>query len=504
MEITLVTEGTYPLHMGGVSVWCDQLIRGLPDLRFRVHAIASNDDERVTWILPENVASFERTTLWSAETVRSSSLPPGGRFGLAHDRLCRALIQPEGAGDEFLAALSELFQYAQERDLETAILANSSVQHLLDVWLEDRRNKRRALVRSRDEDIKPSLSDALDVSRLLAHLLRPLSHQPVRTDLVHCVSNGLAALVGLAHKWTHGTPLILTEHGVYLRERYLAYTNAPYSFPVRALTLAFYKLLSNAAYSVADLITPGSEYNRRWELRGGASASKIRPVYNGINLAEFPVPKLEPELPTITWLGRIDPIKDVHTLLRSFALVRQEVRDARLRIFGPTPHGNEAYAKSCHDLARELGLDGAATFEGRVDSTLDAYHAGQIYVLSSISEGFPFSLLEAMATGRPVIATDVGGVREAVGEAGVVVPPRDHDAMAQACIRLLEREQVRRNFGAAARTRVQTQFSLDLFLETYRHIYTDMVRPRARRNPTLEAFIRYGRDGNGTQVGGQR
>jgi polysaccharide biosynthesis protein PelF len=501
MEITLVTEGTYPLHMGGVSVWCDQLIRGLPDLQFRVHAIASNPDERVTWALPDNIVAFERTTLWGADGTQGSSFPPGGRFGLAHDRLCRALIQPEGAGEDFLEALSELFVYAQERDLESAMLANSSIQHLLDVWLEDRRSKRRALVRSRDEDIKPSLSDALDVSRLLAHLLRPLSHVPVRTDLVHCVSNGLAALVGLAHKWTHGTPLILTEHGVYLRERYLAYTNAPFSFPVRALTLAFYKLLSNAAYSVADLITPGSEYNRRWELRGGASASKIRPVYNGINLADFPLPVIEPDLPTVTWLGRIDPIKDVHTLLRSFALVRQQVRDARLRIFGPTPHGNEAYAQSCLDLTKELGLEAAVSFEGRVDSTLDAYHAGQVYVLSSISEGFPFSLLEAMATGRPVIATDVGGVREAVGEAGVVVPPRDHDAMAQACIRLLEREQVRRNFGAAARTRVQTRFSLDLFLETYHHIYTDMVRPRSRRNSTLEAFIRYGRDGT-SQVGG--
>ena len=121
----------------------------------------------------------------------------------------------------------------------------------------------------------------------------------------------------------------------------------------------------------------------------------------------------------------------------------------------------------CADLAAELDLDGAATFEGRVGSAGRGLHAGHVVLLTSISEGLPYTVLEAMATGRPVVATDVGGVGEAVGDAGLLVPPRNPSAVAAACVQLLANAEERRARGKAARSRV-----VDLFTAkaAFRHL----------------------------------
>ena len=131
-------------------------------------------------------------------------------------------------------------------------------------------------------------------------------------------------------------------------------------------------------------------------------------------------------MPTLSWAGRVDPIKDLETLIRAFALVREELPDARLRMFGGTPGGRRGYRQRCEALAAELGRRRTrVTFEGRVEDIRDAYAAGNVVMLSSISEGFPYTLIEAMTCGRATVSTDVGGVSEAVGDTGLVVPPRE-------------------------------------------------------------------------------
>ena len=106
--------------------------------------------------------------------------------------------------------------------------------------------------------------------------------------------------------------------------------------------------------------------------------------------------------------------------------------------------------------------------EGRVDTPVNAYHAGSIVALTSISEGFPYTVVEAMACGRPVVCTNVGGVAEAVADTGIVVPPRDVTAVAEACVALLSDHERRRRLGALARERVLANFTLRRSLDAYR------------------------------------
>ena len=464
MKVAMMTEGTYPYGFGGVSVWCDQLIRGMPGYDFQLVAIVATEAEQVVWSLPDNVTSMVKVPLWGP----SSAGPAAGRRAGLPSGLLRQLVDAlldssAQAQHPFGDVLRELFEFAQRGNLSAGLASEKAVRLLSEAW-RDRW--------SDSEQPAPTLHDAVTAMQLLDHSLRPLSYPPVQADIGHAVTNGLGVLPALAAKWRYGMPMLVTEHGVYLREQYLQNRRGPYRWPVKAFHLGFMRRLCALGYSEAETITPGNVYNRRWEERLGAEPTHIRTVYNGVDPANFPALTGEPEIPAISWVGRIDPIKDLETLLRAFSLVHKDMPEARLRLFGSPSKGRESYLQRCRALATELGIGEVATFEGRVENIRDAYDAGCIVVLSSVSEGFPYSLIEAMTCGRPCVATDVGGVTEAVGDTGLVVPPRSPRLMARACLTLLRDAELRHRLGAAARARALEHFTVDGAINTFDEIYS--------------------------------
>ncbi|HWU10330.1 MAG TPA: GT4 family glycosyltransferase PelF [Streptomyces sp.] len=470
-RVTLLTEGTYPHSHGGVSVWCDQLVTGMPDIAFDVTAVTGTGREPVVWDVPAHVGRIVSVPMWGP--APDGRAPRGhhlGRLAESYERFVAALLDPH-AEDGFGPALHALARAAEDGRLSPFLRGDRAIGILTALW-----NRPGLAVR----EARPTLQDAVTATTLLEHALRPLAAPLPETGVAHAVSGGVAVLPGLAALERHGVPLLLTEHGVYLRERYLGYRTGPYRWPVKALLLGFFRLLAEETYRRAALITPGNRYNRLWEERGGAAPESIRTVYNGVDPAAFPPAGPEPADPVLSWAGRVDPIKDLETLIRAFALVRARVPAARLRLFGGTPRGGEAYRDRCEALAAELGHAGAVTFEGRVEDIRDAYAAGNVVMLSSISEGFPFTLIEAMSCGRATVSTDVGGVREAVGDTGLVVPPRDPAAMAAAALELLADAGRRRRMGEAARLRVIEQFTLRQTVDTFRSIYLELSASGAR------------------------
>jgi glycosyltransferase involved in cell wall biosynthesis len=284
-------------------------------------------------------------------------------------------------------------------------------------------------------------------------------------------------MVALAAKWRLGVPFLMTEHGVYLRERYLA---AGLGSPgVKTAVLRFHRALARLAYWEADLVTPVSAFNARWAVRHGADPAKLAVIGNGVDPAGFPPLPGEPAEPVISWVGRIDPLKDLETLIRALAIVRESVPAARLHLAGPVPAGNEDYAADCRAVAAGLGVAGAVTWAGPCASSRDAFAAGQVAALSSISEGLPYTVLEAMMCGRPTVSTDVGGVAEAIGGAGLVVPPRDPAAFAAACVALLSSAPFRAAIGERARARAMAEYTLDRCLAAYRSRYTALTHQDA-------------------------
>lgn len=549
MKVALVSEGTYPYAMGGVSVWCEQLIRGMPDYRWEVVALTVDGNERPVFDLPDNLDRVYPIPLWQPDTAHPgrsrrggprahlrngvSGTPKhapagfGGRripaiprprrsagsngaglagrsdmwdlpvlshrsvlagfstragqwdpaFAAVHEAFITALVTPLRSGSDeaavarsrFLLALRGMYEYAAAGgDLAAALMSNRSLAMMVEIWND---------LRADDSSPAPTLADALDAVWLIEHMLRPLTATPVEADVVHSSMNGLSMLVGFAAKWRHGTPLVMSEHGIYLRERYISFLGEDAPHPVKVLILSFFRCLAGAAYLLSDALTPHSAYNRRWQLHNGADANRMWTMYNGVEPTEFPPSASEPDVPTISFIGRIDPLKDIHTLVRAFAIVREKIPAAKLRIFGGTPAINRGYHEGCQRLIDELGLAGSATMEGPVGQPIDAYHAGSIVALTSISEGFPYTVIEAMSCGKPVVATNVGGVSEAVADTGIVVAPRDVEAVADACLQLLGDPERRRRLGAAARQRVLDRFTLAQSIEAYRKVYRSVTAP---------------------------
>jgi polysaccharide biosynthesis protein PelF len=476
LRVALIGEGAYPFYPGGVSLFCHQLIKGMPEIAFTAVALTVDGTERRTWTTLDNLTDVVNIPLWGPSLGRRSrNRVPFMEFDTHYEILLRSIFRPltrqneQTCAEEFTTALHGLYEYAQNGNLTAAFLRNEPLDVLRRAWHEAR------LGPGHSGAVRPlTLDDTLVATNRIEHLLRPLSHPPVTADVCHLTMNGTCALVGLASKWTFGTRMAVSEHGIYLRERYLGLASDNVSSAVKAIATRFHRRLAAAAYQNADLLAPHSAHNRRWQLYGGADPARIRVMYNGINPDDFPLAQDEPEDPTIVYVGRVDPLKDLHTLIRAFAIVQEKIPAARLRIYGPVPAGNEQYYASCASLIVDLGLSSAATFEGRIPSQVDAYKAGHLVALTSVSEGFPYTVVESMSMGRPVVCTNVGGVSEAVGNAGLIVPPADHDAVANACIRLLEDPQLRRTLGMLARQRVLARFTLDRWSNAYREVYAEL------------------------------
>jgi glycosyltransferase involved in cell wall biosynthesis len=468
MRVTLVTEGTYPIHAGGVSTWCDQLVRGLPDVDFDVVALSGSGRERAVHVPPRNVVAVRRVGLWARPPRRRPlHRTATERFVGAYLYLLESVLRGgPHAADWFESAVRTMRELADGGSLTAALRSQVAVDVLLDVWA-------RAPVPG-VPDGPLSLADALTVTDLVEHFLRPLQLPAPDADVVHATANGPSVLVGLTAKWQAGTPVLLSEHGVYLRERLLGVRRDGHGRAVRAVLVRFFQRLTELGYRSADAVLPVSRFNARWAVQGGAAPERVRVLHNGVDPVTADP---EPAEPALVFAGRIDPLKDLGTLVRAFALVREQVPAARLKLFGAVPAGNEAYAAEIHRLVEDLGLDGAVTFEGPVSPVSHAFAAGQVVVMASRSEGLPLTVIEAAMAGRPTVVTDVGGMPEAAGDGGLVVPPGDPAAFAAACLRLLTDPELRSAMGEAGRRHALAHFTLDRFLADVRDVYTAFAEP---------------------------
>lgn len=486
LRVGLIGEGTYPIAEGGVSTWYHQLVTGLADHDFSVVTLVGEQTDFV-WDVPDNVTSVDLIPVW--DPPRRNPL----RGRRAERRRVAALVRELWAivlrpgvadGDlitphelERARAALEALSLENNQTLLTTLLKINTSQKILEAW-------------NRTREATPSLppmtlSEAAQAAGLADRILAVLDVGWPEVDVTHVSSSGPASLIGLARKWRDGVPLVLTEHGIYLRERYLALHALDLPWTVRAALGFLIRLISEVTYLEADLLAPVSEFNARWEQRLGADYSRVRTLYNGVDESSYPVVTTEPELPTISFVGRIDPLKDLHTLLEAFQLVRATIPTAHLRLYGPVPEQNQGYFEELTRTVDARFPDGAVTFEGPASSSMVAIEAGHVVVLSSISEGLPFTLIEAMMAGRATVSTDVGGVREVVGPsggAGLVVPPRDPVSLSEGMISLLRDSEHRHMMGRLARERAVMLFTLERFHDQVRDLYTAASARRAWRD----------------------
>jgi glycosyltransferase involved in cell wall biosynthesis len=509
VHIGLLTEGGYPYVSGDARLWCDRLVRGLGQHTFDVYALSrSEHQEDEGWVpLPPQVRRVRTAPLWTAEDDGADYGRRARRrfaecYGELVTALCTGVLDDASAteADRFGNALYGLAELARdEGSLVGALRSETAVRAL------ERACRAPGTPRPAREARVP---DLLTAAAHLEHALRPLSLDWYgddglgAVDLCHAASGGAAALPGLLARHFSGVPLLVTEYGVRLRTRYLTDTQS--SPPVRSLLAAFHGRLAAETYRQAAVITHGNGHARRWQERCGADRAKLRTVYPGMDASPFAQVGESPQCAvpgTLVWVGRIEPAKDLISLLHAFAEVRQKEPGTRLRVVGaPTGPEGAAYLDHCKALAAQLFPDEAqgphavgdnpVSFEEiggpEVPSPADAYASGAVVVLSSVVEGLPISLVEAMFAGRATVSTDVGAVVEVIGGTGLVVPPRNPRALAEACVTLLRDPERRERLGAAARARALELFTVEQNVAAFHGIYLEIVSHTPVRRVVLD------------------
>lgn len=502
LSVLLCTEGTYPYVGGGVSTWCDMLCSGLDEVDFTIYAVTAAPEVRLRYELPPNASRIVHVPLWGAVEPPDyilADLPP------AEVRARRAATTPAAIEAAFVPLLVRLLE--EMRGDRADVEAGGGPA----VWLMWRFFQRhdwrttwkspltwRAFVAEmglaaaeRDDDEQPTVDDLTNALQLLYNLLLPLSAPLPPADLVHTTIAGFPGLAGVVASCEHGTPLLVTEHGVWVRERYISVSTAALSGFLKRFLMDLSTHVARLNYLCAAVVSPVTGYNVRWELHYDVAAEKVQAIPNGVDPAVF-VPRPKPEetrgRPTVVAAARIFALKDVETMIRSAAVARESLPEIRYRVYGALD-ADPPYVERCRALIAELGLEETFALAGHHSNPAGLFAEGDISVLSSISEGFPFTVLESMACARPVIATDVGGVREALEGFGIVVPPRDHVALGEAAVRLLRDDDLRAHLGRQAREHVLARYRTAHMVDAYRELYrrlADRRRPAiADREPVL-------------------
>jgi len=217
-------------------------------------------------------------------------------------------------------------------------------------------------------------------------------------------------------------------------------------------------------------------------LKAGVRAEKIDMVRNGIDLRPFDraVPSLRKDLPAghthiIGLIGRLAWEKGVDVFLRAAARVLGEFPSARFVVVGEGPDKDKL-----EQLVDELKIRGSVSMLGRRDDMPSVYASLDVMVSSSRQEGMPMAVLEGMASGVPLVASAVGEVPTVVldGRTGVLVPPEDVNSLAAGILRLLRDPATRKRLGAAARQRVEEEYSAKRMTADYLRVYAQAIESR--------------------------
>jgi glycosyltransferase involved in cell wall biosynthesis len=326
--------------------------------------------------------------------------------------------------------------------------------------------------------------------------------------VIHSVSTGYAGLLGAMLRFVRKRPYILTEHGIYTKERKIDLAHAEWikdareAFEggldddvsyIRRLWIRFFEGLGRVAYAAADQIVALYEGNRARQIADGARAERTAVIPNGIDLERFGAlrGKRGAEIPQVLGLlGRVVPIKDIRTFIRSMRSVAARLPEAQGWVIGPTEE-DPAYARECRDLVTSLGLGEKVKFLGfqKPDDILPKLG---LMMLTSISEALPLVLLEGYAAGVPTVATDVGSCRElveggrpedrALGPSGAVVTIADPEATADAAVKLLTDPARWRAAQQAGIARVERFYTQTMMYDAYRAIYRAALEDRLGRD----------------------
>lgn len=467
MRVCLIFEGSYPYIYGGVSSWAHQLINALPDVEFALLLIGPKKENRGKFVyeLPKNVVStteyFLDEPLDSMPSWRTKYI-----FTKTEIEEIKKMLLCEDCNFDIIIDAFRRQKYPPENFLQS--------REFIEIFSE---------IMKDDLSMAP-YSDTFYMERsMMLPVLFLLNAKIPEADCYHTISTGYAGLLAVLAGHETGKPVLLTEHGIYSREREEEMIRSDWvSADYKRHWIDFFYMLSNAIYKkavkITSLFTAASEIQKDI----GAPEEKCMVISNGIDYPRFSsVKRKKPDgFIDIGAAVRFAKIKDIKTMIYAFYEVTQSFPNARLHILGPDE--DKQYAEECRELVKYLGLTNVL-MPGRVSDMPGYYEKLDFTILTSLSEGQPLTILESFAAGRPCVSTDVGCCRSLIfgdkgdsfGIAGYIARPMDATDIAQKILLLLNSPEDIITFCENGKRRAEKYYQRPDMIKKYRKLYTEVT-----------------------------
>nr|MBP3597946.1 GT4 family glycosyltransferase PelF [Eubacterium sp.] len=470
MKICVVAEGCYPYVVGGVSSWIHSLIKSFPNIEFVLLTIVANRSQSgiFAYELPENLTEVHEVYLEDFDWEGGENKKRKFRLNKKEYRALRSIVLNQEVDWD------GLFQLFREKSFSIDdLLMGPDFFHIA-----------RECYKIRYPQIV--FSDFLWTLRsIYLPLFLVMKTEIPQADLYHCVATGYAGVLGSMAKSLYQCGLLISEHGIYTREREEEIIKAEWVEGIyKNIWIEQFKKMSKVAYDRSDMVTSLYEHARSLQIELGCSEKKTLVTPNGIDTKRLAnLPGKEGEEAKMIHIGavlRVTPIKDVKTMIQAFAFAKEKVPNLKLWIMGPCDEDKE-YAQECFDLVETLHVSDVV-FTGRVDIR-EYLGRMDMTILTSISEGQPLTILESYAAKKPVIATDVGNCREllygnedGIGSAGILTHIMNLEEISDAMVEMAENQKMRLEMGVNGYKRLMSKYKIEDMKVIYQAIYKGFAK----------------------------
>jgi polysaccharide biosynthesis protein PelF len=493
-KVLMINWDSYPnISSGGIYSWEKALIDNMPDYEFIIFNLLSNSNANGKFTVPDQVKHVITIPLFGsnryqefydekksllAKILRTRENLIENQFILLFRDFLVNAFSSSGEPIKLANSIFNIHKLMTKYDIKKCLEHPKTWDTFVQILLEDPLYK------------NITIRDAATIFQAIQRNMQLITVNIPRCDLVHCSLAWFPSFIAICAKMRYGCSIIVTEHGVAFRELLLNNSIIFYADAISIFWKVFSANIIKVIYSMADRIAPVCYFNKEWEEKLNADKLKIKIIYNGIDVSKFkPMSiKKEQHRATVVYVGRITLVKGVVKLIQSIKYVKEAIPDILCLIYGTSTEID--LSNKCIQMVKELGLENNIQFMGGTKEPEKAYNLADIVVNFSAMEGFPFSVIEAMACGKVVVATDVGGVKEALEDCGLLLKSSSHPSeFANAIVKVLTDHKLRCKLEASALRRVKELFTIEKMLEQYRTEYWDLIYENHIANSDKEQLI---------------
>ena len=490
VDILIPCEGTYPYVRGGVSSWIAQLITGLPEYRFGIAFLGSRKSDyspKPLFEFPDNLVFVVELFMFDDDEKKPIKAQNGKVQDFKEVEELYRWFRNAKEEEKFPTELKKLDFYLSKVDEASFLYSRES-------WY---------FISNKNQENCPEISfldyfwSVRSIHIPIWKVVKLAQFVVDKGKIIHSPSTGYAGFLSTLIANDRGKPFILTEHGIYTKERKIDLISSSFNLYkkldlfresaednyIQTMWVRFFEGIGKMSYSRANPILSLFSVAKETQIAYGAKRELCTVIPNGVDIERLGAtlkhrPKEIPNV--ITLIGRVVSIKDIKTFIRAIRVTANVIPDVEAWIVGPDDE-EIAYAEECRDLIEILDVKENIKFLG-FQNIAEILPKSGLQTLTSISEGMPLVILEGFAAGVPCVSTDVGSCKELIyggeqegdrelGKAGVICQIANVEELSSAYIELLGNEDAWYKAQKVALERVNRFYTQDIFLNNYRDVY---------------------------------